>query len=123
VGSHGLGKVSRSASQRAADAVGDMRIAAVQDFGKRVVHERDELRWDLFLHKQECIVIGRNLHVLNLPAHRVSNLSGCLWKREQTLAGQLVQLADMSIVGERDHGNVGDSLGIDERLPHVAAHR
>jgi len=26
----------------------------------------------------------------------------------------------MSIVGERDHGNVGDSLGIDERLPHVA---
>src|SRR5262249_2487676 len=49
-----------------------MRIAAVQDFGKRGVHERDELRWDLFLHKQECIVIGRNLHVLNLPAYRVS---------------------------------------------------
>ena len=59
-------------------------------------------------------------HVRDLAAGGAGDLVHRLGERQQARAGQLVELADVAVVGERGDGDVGDVVGVDERLRRVA---
>jgi hypothetical protein len=64
-------------------------------------------------------VLDRHRHVADLPARRLSDLPDGVGERQQAGAGQLVDLAHMAVVGQRGDRDVGDVVGVDERLRRV----
>ena len=56
---------------------------------------------------------------MSRPVRR-GDLVDRLGEGQQARAGQLVQLADVAVIGERGDGDVGDVVGVDERLGGVA---
>ena len=55
-----------------------------------------------------------------LAARRLGDLGGRLGEGQQPRTGQLVELPDVTVVGERGHRDVGDVVGVDERLGDVS---
>ena len=51
------------------------------------------------------------------------DLRGRLGERQQARSGELVEPADVLVVGERGDRDVGDVVGIDERLGGVAGRK
>ena len=73
-------------------------------------------RRDALLGGAGCVLLDGDRHVADVPARRLGDLADGVGERHQPRAGQLVDLADVAVVGERRHRDVGDVVGVDERL-------
>ena len=62
-------------------------------------------------------------YVADLAAHRPRDLEDRLREREEPGPGELVELADVPIVGQRRDRYVGDVVGVDERLGRVCGRK
>ena len=62
---------------------------------------------------------GGDRHVADVASRRLADLGRGVREGEQPRPGHLVPLPDVAIVGQRRHGDVGDVVGVDERLGHV----
>ena len=64
-------------------------------------------------------LLGGDRHVADVPSRRRADLGRGIREGEQPRPGHLVPLPDVAIVGQRGDGDVGDVVGVDERLGHV----
>jgi hypothetical protein len=67
-----------------------------------------------------CVLLERDRDVADLAADRGGELGGNLVEGERARAGQLVEPADVAVVGERRDRHIGDIVGVEERRRHVA---
>ena len=65
-------------------------------------------------------ILQRDRHVADLAAGRVRDLRHRFCEAEQARAGELVELANVPVVGQRGDRDVGNVVGVDERLPDVS---
>ena len=94
-------------------------------FGRRALPEEvdeqlDPVGRNRLLLQPGGEVLARHRRVADLPACRLRDLGDGVGERQQAGAGQLVALAHMAVFGQRGDGDVGDVVGVDERLGRVA---
>ena len=113
-------EVARGAAERALDAVGESRVAAVEDLGEQVAQQRDDVGGDAMAGELLGEVRVGDRREADVPAGGVGDLADRVGEREQPRPGQLVELPGVAVLRERGDGDVGDVVGVDERLGHVA---
>jgi len=114
------GEVLRRTSERPLDAVGQVRVAAIQHRREQVVGHPE----DIFrraggpgpLYKG----VVRHLHVLDPSPCRLGELSGHVRKRKEPRAGDFVHVTRMAWLGQRGHSDVGDVIDVDEGFGRIA---
>ena len=82
-----FGEIPRWPRQSSLEAVGDVSIAAVEDFGKEKIHEPDELRWHILFGEQSRVLPGRDLGEPNLAPGGSGDLVDRLGERHQSRTG------------------------------------
>ena len=86
------------AAEGALDSVRQVRVAAVQDFAEQIGEQLDELAGQVLIGGGRK-VLDRDRHVADLPAGRVGDLVHSRGERQEPGPGQLVELADVPVVG------------------------
>ena len=69
------------------------------------------------------MLLHRDRHVPDLATGRPGDLFDRLGEGQKPRAGQLVELAYVPVLGKRRDGNVGDVVGVDERLRGVTGRK
>jgi hypothetical protein len=96
-----------------------VRVAAVQHPGEDVGQQSYVFGRDAGLRQYRAVLLRGDGPVAHLAAGRLGDLGDRLAEAEQPRAGELVDLAGVPVLGERRDRDIGDVLGIDERLRDV----
>ncbi len=118
-----VGEVPRLSAEGLLHAVRQVGVAPVEHLREEVDEQLDPVAWYALLVQSDAEVLGRHRQVAHLPARRLRDLVDGVGERQQAGAGQLVDLAHMAVVGQRGDRDVGDVVGVDERLGRVARRR
>jgi hypothetical protein len=95
-------------------------VAAVEDLGKEVAQQAYDLVRDAVAGHRRHVIRHRNRHEADLTARCPGDLPDGFSEGQQPWARQLVDAAGVSVLGEGGGRDVGDVLGVDERLAHIA---
>src|SRR5215211_2504837 len=111
-------EVARLAPQGPPHAVGQMRVAPVENLAEEVAKQRDEVIGQPRPGQLGRELLHRDRRVAELPAAGLRDLRDRLREREQPRPGQLVDLPGMPVLGEGGSRDVGDVLRVHEWLAH-----
>ena len=114
-----VAEVPRLAAEGTLHAVGHAGVAAVEDLTEDEGQHLDELARNALLGSGRGEVLDRDRDVADLAAHRPGDFQDRLSEREEPGPGELVELPDVPIVGQRRDRDVGDVVGVDERLRRI----
>ena len=119
----GVGReVARLAPERVADAVGGARVAPVETTSaNRYVSSSTTSAGTPCSAQLGRVLLERDRHVAQRAPGRGGDDRGGVGERQRVWAGQLVEPADVAVVGERRDGDVGEVVDVEERRRHVAA--
>ena len=106
-------------AESALDAVGRVCVAAVEDLGEQEHEQFDHLAWEALLSKGCGELVNGHGQVADVSAGRRRDLLDGLGEGQQSGSGQLVEFADVSVVGQCSDGDVGDVVCVDKRLGRV----
>ena len=124
-GRRGLGRVGREvarlAPERLAHAVGRVRVAAVDDLAEQVREQVHDIGRHAVVAQLGRVLLERDRHVAERAPARGRDDGGGVRERQRVRAGELVEPADVAVVGERGDGDVGEVVDIEERRGHVTA--
>src|SRR5688572_28012265 len=111
-----LREVARRAAERPLDAVREHGVAAVEHLAEQVGEEPDDLLGLALLPRSGLVLLERHRHVPDLATGGGGDLPHRLLERDHPRPGQLVDLAFVALLGQRQRANVRDVLDVDERL-------
>jgi len=95
----------------------------ISEFSPDEGQHLDDLARNALLGSSGGEVLGRDRYVADLAAHRPGDFLDRLPELEESWTGELVELADVPIVGQRRDRDVGDVVGVDERLGRVSGRK
>ena len=98
--------------------MGQVLVAAVEDGSEQVVQQPLDVFRQAGLSHPGSEGLGRDLDVANLASGGGGDLVYRLGEREESRSGELVDLALMTVFGERGDSDIGDVVGIDERFAY-----
>jgi len=95
-------------------------VAAVEDLAEQVGEQADDVVGDALLGGRGREGVDGDRDVGDLAAERPGDLGDRIGEGQRPGPGQLVDLADVPVVGQRRGRDVREVVGVDERLGGVA---
>jgi hypothetical protein len=101
-------------------AVSEVRVAPVEDRTEQVREHGDDVSRHALLGGSRRILLDRHRQVPDVTAGRRAEVVGHVGECQEPGPGQLIELADVLVVGQRGDGDVGDVVRVHEGLGRVA---
>ncbi len=100
-----------------------MGVAAVEDLAEQAAEQVDDLARHTLFGGNGRVLLDRDRYVPDLATGRPGDLFDSLGEGQKPRAGQLVELAYVLVLSQRRDSNVGDVVGVDERLRGVTGRK